>query len=117
MCLRASAFSPPLKLPLWKVQKRQGMPRALCFPLCSNVVTPPTICLLYDNILRPIHVYAVSGEVPQDPVVCSKTGHLYERRLIEKHIDEVGTDPVTKEEISLQDLISVKSTFRLDVCR
>eukprot|EP01138_Halocafeteria_seosinensis_P007972 gb/GECG01008145.1/.p1 GENE.gb/GECG01008145.1/~~gb/GECG01008145.1/.p1 ORF type:complete len:498 (+),score=68.19 gb/GECG01008145.1/:1-1494(+) len=52
---------------------------------------------------------SISGEVPQDPVLCSKSGHIYERRLIEKHIDETGTDPVTNEEVSLQDLIAVKS--------
>ncbi len=30
---------------------------------------------------------SISGEVPQEPVVSVKTGHLYEKRLIEKHLE------------------------------
>lgn len=38
----------------------------------------------------------------------SKSGLLYERRLIEKHMAETGRDPVTGDELSLQDLIAIK---------
>ncbi|MCJ1355936.1 MAG: hypothetical protein MMC33_005929 [Icmadophila ericetorum] len=51
----------------------------------------------------------VSGETPQAPVVSKKSGHVFERHLIESYISENGTDPVTKEELTLDDLVEVKS--------
>ena len=59
----------------------------------------------------PIHVScfcAVSGEVPQDPVVSKTTGHVYERRMIEKEIARTGQCPLTGADLSADDLISVK---------
>ena len=35
---------------------------------------------------------AISGETPTDPVFCS-TGYVFERRLIEKHIEAQGKSP------------------------
>lgn len=52
---------------------------------------------------------ALSGEPPQDPVV-SKSGCIYERRLITKYIAENGTDPLTGEKLSEEDLITVKAS-------
>ncbi|KIJ68708.1 hypothetical protein HYDPIDRAFT_81838 [Hydnomerulius pinastri MD-312] len=49
----------------------------------------------------------ISGETPQDPVF-SKSGHLYERRLILKYISENGTDPLTGEKLEESDLVTVK---------
>ena len=57
---------------------------------------------------------AISGEAPVDPVVSSKSGHVYERRLITKYLTENGTDPVTGDTLEESDLISVKaSTYPL----
>ena len=57
---------------------------------------------------------AISGEPPQDPVISTKSGHVYERRLVQKYITENGTDPVTGEKLEESDLISVKaSTYAL----
>jgi pre-mRNA-processing factor 19 len=53
---------------------------------------------------------ALSGEPPQVPVVSSKSGHIYERRLIEKYISENGTDPVTGEKLMEEDLIPIKTS-------
>ncbi|KAH9949431.1 nuclear matrix protein NMP200 [Amylocystis lapponica] len=44
---------------------------------------------------------SISGEPPQDPVVSAKSGHVYERRLIQKYLAENGTDPA--------DLITIKA--------
>ncbi len=52
---------------------------------------------------------AISGEVPQDPVVSSKSGKVYERRLIVKYITENGTDPITGDKLEESDLISIKA--------
>lgn len=47
--------------------------------------------------------------MPQDAVVCVKSGYVYERSLIEKHIETTGQEPNTREEVSLADLLPVKS--------
>jgi len=53
---------------------------------------------------------AISGEAPQDPVISSKSGHVYERRLVQKYVTENGTDPVTGEKLEESDLVSVKAS-------
>ncbi|CCO27883.1 pre-mRNA-processing factor 19 [Rhizoctonia solani AG-1 IB] len=53
---------------------------------------------------------AISGEPPQDPVISSKSGHIYERRLITKYIAENGTDPLTGEKLEEGDLLAVKAS-------
>lgn len=52
---------------------------------------------------------SLSGTVPEEPVISLKSGHLYEKRLIEKHIETTGRDPVTREEATVADLLPVKS--------
>ena len=53
---------------------------------------------------------SISGEPPQDPVVSSKSGHVYERRLILKYITENGTDPITGDKLEEADLVTVKAS-------
>ncbi|KAF2873640.1 WD40-repeat-containing domain protein [Massariosphaeria phaeospora] len=52
---------------------------------------------------------AISGEAPQAPVASRKSGNVFERRLIEVHIAEHHTDPVTGEDLAVEDLIELKS--------
>lgn len=52
---------------------------------------------------------AISGVAPQAPVASRKSGNVFERRLIEAHIAEHHTDPVTGEDLSVEDLIELKS--------
>lgn len=52
---------------------------------------------------------AISGDLPQEPVVSAKSGKVYERRLIVKYIAENGTDPVTGEKLEESDLITIKA--------
>jgi len=58
---------------------------------------------------------AISGEPPQVPVVSSKSGQVYERRLILKYITDNGTDPITGEKLEESDLIAVKASAYLGV--
>ncbi|KAI9484030.1 MAG: WD40-repeat-containing domain protein [Benjaminiella poitrasii] len=53
---------------------------------------------------------AISGEAPEQPVVSLKSGHVFEKRLIEKYITENGKDPINNEEITVDDLLEIKST-------
>ncbi|KUI65476.1 Pre-mRNA-processing factor 19 [Cytospora mali] len=52
---------------------------------------------------------AISGEAPEEPVVSKKTGTVFEKRLIEKYIGENGKDPITGDELDLEDLLPIKS--------
>ncbi|KAF9361348.1 Pre-mRNA-processing factor 19 [Mortierella sp. NVP85] len=53
---------------------------------------------------------AISGEAPEQPVVSKKSGQVYERRLIVKYIEDNGKDPVNGEELSVEDLLDIKTT-------
>ncbi|KAI1503291.1 cell cycle control protein [Biscogniauxia marginata] len=53
---------------------------------------------------------AISGEAPQEPVVSKISGSVFEKRLIEKYIEENGKDPVTGEDLTLDDLLPIKSS-------
>ncbi|GAB66247.1 WD domain G-beta repeat domain containing protein [Plasmodium cynomolgi strain B] len=50
----------------------------------------------------------ISGQTPEEPVV-SKTGYIFEKRLIEKHILNYGICPVSGEVLTLQDLYPLKN--------
>ncbi len=51
----------------------------------------------------------MSGEPPQDPVISKTSGNIFERRLIETYIEGNHKDPITGEELSLSDLLDVKT--------
>ncbi|KAK4461564.1 WD40-repeat-containing domain protein [Cladorrhinum samala] len=53
---------------------------------------------------------ALSGEVPEEPVVSRKTGTVFEKRLILKYIQENGKEPGTDEELDPEDLLDVKTS-------
>lgn len=54
--------------------------------------------------------FAVSNEVPEVPVISPVSGTVYERRLIEKFINENGNkDPVNGEPLEIDQLIEVKT--------
>ncbi|OTB07905.1 hypothetical protein M426DRAFT_317412 [Hypoxylon sp. CI-4A] len=53
---------------------------------------------------------SISGEAPQEPVVSKLSGAVFEKRLIEKYIEENGKDPVSGEDLSLDDLLPIKSS-------
>ncbi|CAL1384332.1 unnamed protein product [Linum trigynum] len=51
---------------------------------------------------------SISGDVPVEPVVNAKSGLLYEKRLIERFIDDTGKCPVTGETLTTDDLVPIK---------
>ncbi|KMZ69392.1 U-box domain-containing protein 72 [Zostera marina] len=53
-------------------------------------------------------ICSISGEVPQEPVVSIKSGLLFERRLLERCVLDSGICPVTKEPLSMDDIVPVK---------
>lgn len=54
-------------------------------------------------------VCAISGQPPEEPVFSPKTGHVYEKRLIEKLLESSGKCPLTKEEITKDDFVDMKA--------
>jgi pre-mRNA-processing factor 19 len=52
---------------------------------------------------------AISGEAPREPVASRKSGNVFEKRLIEAHISDYHTDPVSGEDLAVEDLIELKS--------
>ncbi|EKX72601.1 conserved hypothetical protein [Theileria equi strain WA] len=55
---------------------------------------------------------SISGAQPQEPCL-SKTGYVFERRLIEKHLEESPVCPVTGEPLSKDDLMNIKNPNKL----
>lgn len=51
----------------------------------------------------------VSGEPTKDPVLSPKSGRIFERSLIESYISQNGTDPFSNDDLSADDLISIKT--------
>jgi hypothetical protein len=54
---------------------------------------------------------AVSSEVPDVPVISPSSGAIFERRLVEKYIQENGVDPISGKDMSVDELIEIKSLF------
>lgn len=52
---------------------------------------------------------AISGSPPTVPVVSKTSGTVYEKALIERYIEENGTDPISGEALTKDDLIDVKA--------
>ncbi|KAH7859217.1 hypothetical protein Vadar_033272 [Vaccinium darrowii] len=52
---------------------------------------------------------SISGEIPEEPVVSKKSGLLYEKRLIERHISDYGKCPITGEPLSMEDIVPIKT--------
>ncbi|KAJ2160644.1 hypothetical protein GGF46_002073 [Coemansia sp. RSA 552] len=49
----------------------------------------------------------VSGEAPTEPVVSTKTGRVYERRLLQKYLEENGYEPQTEHSLAEEDIVTV----------
>lgn len=60
-----------------------------------------------------IFLTLVSGEAPEQPVLSTKSGLVYEKRLILKQISDTGKDPNTGEDLAVEDLIDIQSSRHL----
>ncbi|VDD80319.1 unnamed protein product [Mesocestoides corti] len=53
---------------------------------------------------------SISNEIPEQPVLSPRSGHIFERRLIEKYLIETGCDPINQQPLSAEELIEVKTS-------
>ncbi len=56
------------------------------------------------------NICSLSGNIIEEPVVSKLTGHIYEKRLIEKHIDTTGQCPITGQEMTRDNLLQIKTS-------
>ena len=56
------------------------------------------------------NICSLSGNIVEVPVISKKSGHMFEKRLIEKHIEATGQCPITGTELTKDDLLDVKTT-------
>ena len=55
-------------------------------------------------------VCAISGDIPETPIVSHVSGHVFEKRLLEKWVEDKGTDPVTNEPLSMEQTTEIKNS-------
>ncbi|CAI9724004.1 pre-mRNA-processing factor 19-like [Octopus vulgaris] len=53
---------------------------------------------------------ALSNETPEHPCISPVSGHIFERRLLEKYIQENGTDPMNGEKLTTDVLVDIKAS-------
>ncbi len=53
---------------------------------------------------------ALSKTVLSHPVVSKKTGHVFEKSVIVKHLETTSQCPITGKEMSVDDLIDVSAS-------
>lgn len=65
------------------------------------------ICSRTSDLLNTYLHALVSGQPAQEPVA-TKNGDIYEKRLIIKHIEAHGVDPITNEALTAEDLVVLR---------
>ncbi|KAH3668914.1 hypothetical protein OGAPHI_002669 [Ogataea philodendri] len=53
-------------------------------------------------------ICSISNTPAEEPVVSPKSGHVFEKRVVEKYIQQQGKDPISGESLSVDELIPVQ---------
>ncbi|KAJ3345010.1 hypothetical protein HDU83_004532 [Entophlyctis luteolus] len=80
---------------------------------CDSARIDSGLSFYSDNTDVDIIYEIVSGEPPEDPVVSTKSGFVYERRLILKVLADSGKEPSVDEPLAPEQLITIKSTPKI----
>ncbi|ODV60693.1 E3 ubiquitin-protein ligase PRP19, partial [Ascoidea rubescens DSM 1968] len=57
---------------------------------------------------------SISGEIARHPVLSLKSRLVYEKSLAHTYIEQNGTDPITNELASVEDLVEIRSPVEID---
>jgi len=60
-----------------------------------------------------LYYCSITGEIAEVPVISKNSGHVYEKRIIEKYIDANQTDPITNQPLTKDDIIPLQGIFFL----
>jgi pre-mRNA-processing factor 19 len=55
-------------------------------------------------------ICGLCNEIPEQPCVSPVSGHVYERRLVEKYIEENGTDPISGDKLESSQLVDINTS-------
>lgn len=58
-------------------------------------------------------ICAICQQTPEEPVVSPLSGAVFEKRLIQKYINEYGKDPITNEPLDEDKLIEIKKFTKI----
>ncbi|KAG7767734.1 hypothetical protein KL931_003547 [Ogataea haglerorum] len=61
---------------------------------------------LYTN--QALMICSISGNPAQEPVLSTKSGHVFEKRLVEEYIAQHGMDPITGDSLTSEDLVAIQ---------
>ena len=53
--------------------------------------------------------------MPEHPVISPVSGAIFEKRLIEKYVIDNGIDPISRKDLTIEQLIEVKSKLKFDL--
>lgn len=53
--------------------------------------------------------------MPEEPVLSPVSHHVFERRLVVKYVEENGTDPISGEPLSVDQLLEIKGVLYFGV--
>ncbi len=59
-----------------------------------------------------LYYCSITGELAEVPVISKKSGHVFEKRVIEKYIEANQTDPINNQPLTKNDIIALQGNSK-----
>jgi len=59
-----------------------------------------------------LYYCSITGELAEVPVISKKSGHVFEKRVIEKYIEANQTDPITNQPLTKNDIVALQGSLK-----